>query len=208
LSKRAIWLLAPKSLTGYTVSMANSTPVPYSDASGRLRDLYDQICDYRGLDEPPNWAVYLGSTPHVLDGMWQMVRLTDEHILPPLLVQLLMFAVSRTNVAEYCSEYHGYLVLQLNNQLSFEDLLAICDGDSRGVIPEHYRVAMTVAIEQVKRRCNLPSDENQRLLDAGFSEQECLEIFGTISCAMMLNAYTMSADVPIDEGFRIPGFRI
>ena len=188
--------------------MPNVEPVAYEQAGDQLRKLYDEICEARGLLEPPNWALYLGSTPHVLEGMWQMLRITEDDLLSPLLSQLLLFAVSRASAAEYCAEYHGALVMQLDNQLSYDDLLAICKGDSRGVIPQAYQVAIDVAVEQVGRHCVLPLEEKDRLLEEGFSAHECLEIFSTIACAEMISAYTMSADVPIDEKFHIPGFQI
>ena len=188
--------------------MPHAEPIHYDEAGDDLRALYDDICARRGLSEVPNWAVHLGHAPHVLSGLWSMIKTTFDYRLPPLLTQLILFAVSRENSCSYCTQYHGTMVLQLDSNLAYHDLLEICDGTSRALIPDRYQVALKVALNQLRRQCSLPEDEMGRLVEAGFSERERLEIMATISLALLLNAYTTTMDIPIDSSHQIEGFTI
>jgi AhpD family alkylhydroperoxidase len=117
-------------------AMAKFQPIEYSFAGEALLSIYDEILATLKLTVVPEWVVYLGGCPHLLSGFWQMVKGTPTNgELNQLLQELILFCVSRTNGAPYCTEIHVASAIKLNSALTYHDLLDISCGNTNAVLP-------------------------------------------------------------------------
>jgi len=126
--------------------------------------------------------------------------------LNPVLNDLIFFGVARSLLSPYCSEYHACNVLRLHSTLSYQDLVDIVEGNSHGILPDKYIVAVESVIGHTHSGCTLPNSEIDRLNAAGFSFSQIVEILGIGSLAQFLSSITMAGNIPIDECQKISGF--
>jgi alkylhydroperoxidase family enzyme len=185
--------------------MKRSTHVEYEDTSPEVRAVYDEIMDTMGSTSVLNFLKALGHNPHVLRGIWSMLRETVvEGEVPALLKQLILFKISTIAGNLYCTKLHGHAALNLDATLTYDDLAALSGGGCSANLPSSFRVA----IEIISRTSLEPksvedpdwSFEDQ-LRDEGFSESEIDELIAVGFFGIMMNLLTDTYDVPWEESF-------
>lgn len=187
--------------------MSNVTMVDYADATGELEVLYDEILLTLNTDHIPNWALYLGGELSVLRGIWNMFcQVALKGTLDPLLQELIIFSVSRSQGSPYCSEFHARQILRLVPLLNYQQLVEIIDGNSTGVIPERYQVAISIITQYSQSHCVLETHELLLLKEAGFDESNIIELFGLCSLALAFNSLTMATNTPIEPSNKVDNF--
>lgn len=178
--------------------MSNYIPVEYHQATGHLKTIYDEICDVMNLDSPPNWATYLGSAPNLVDGMWSMLKqVVIKSRLPVLLKELIFFAIAHQRTVPYCMELHATNIFRLTNDLVYQDLVDIVQGNSHGVIPESYKAAISLATTLCESSCSLSKRDFSELRNAGYNTLQAMEIATIVSAAVYFNILTFAADLPM-----------
>ena len=87
--------------------MATVHMVEYDEASARVRKVYDEIMQTRGIDFVPNVWKTFASHPPTLERVWRELReVMAPGRLDPLMKEMLAIAVSATNGCEYCVWSH------------------------------------------------------------------------------------------------------
>jgi alkylhydroperoxidase family enzyme len=177
-------------------------PVPYSYANTELSALYDEIMHAFGFTVLPNWVVYLGSAPHLLQGLWDLLKQhTVKSSLSPLLQELVLFCIAFNRAVPYCIELHASNLLRLTKNLDYNDLADIATGNSQGIIPESYVRSIRIAIDLSMSECE--SKATEELEKAGFDPIQIMEINGLVALAQVLNTYTIAANLPIDDSIKV-----
>lgn len=178
--------------------MSNYLPVDYQSAPLELREIYDEICLTMNVNEPPSWATCLGGATHLVKGMWAMLKhcVVESH-LPPLLKELIFFAVAYHRTVPYCMDIHAKNILRMTKHLTYCDLKDIVENKSRGVIPNSYQVAINLATKLSKSECSLQKADFKLLEKAGFDDVESMEIATQVSAALYFNVLTFAADLPV-----------
>jgi AhpD family alkylhydroperoxidase len=83
-------------------------PIEYSDASARVRAVYDDIMATRKVDWINNFWKVLAHDPPALERIWSNVKqVMAPGTLDPLTKELIYLAVSVTNGCGYCIASHG-----------------------------------------------------------------------------------------------------
>ncbi len=185
--------------------MKRSTLVEYDDASPEIRAIYDEIMETMGLPSVLNTLKALGHNPHVLRGVWTMLRETlIEGEIPELLKQLILFKISTIAGNEYCTSLHGHAALNLDPTLTYDDLVALTGGTCSAHLPPSF----PVAIEIVSRASLEPKsvedpewDFEEQLRDEGFSESEIEELLAVGYFSVMMNMLTDTYDVAWETPF-------
>lgn len=181
--------------------------VNYADATGELKVLYDEMLSTLNTDQLPNWALYLGGEITVLRGIWNMFcHVALKGMLAPLLQELIIFSVSKSQGSPYCTEFHASQILRLAPILDYQQLVEIIEGNSTGIIPERYQVAISIITKYSQSHCVLKSDELLNLQVAGFDESNILELFGLCSLALAFNTLTMATNTPIEPSNKVDNF--
>lgn len=189
------------------IYMSNVTMVNYADATGELKLLYDEMLSTLNIEQLPNWALFLGGELSVLCGIWNMFRqVALKGSLDPLLQELIIFSVSRSQGSPYCSEFHASQILRLVPALNYPQLVEIIEGNSSGIIPERYQVAISIITQYSQSHCVLKKHELLELQEAGYDESSILELFGLCSLALAFNSLTMATNTPIEPSNRVANF--
>ena len=185
--------------------MKRTTHVEYDDSSPEVRALYDEIMDTMGTTSVLNFLQALGHNPHVLRGIWSMLKETViEGEIPALLKQLILFKISTVAGNQYCTKLHGHAALNLDPTLTYDDLAALSGGDCSDNLPPSYSVAIDVISRAAldSKSVEDPGWNFQDLLrDEGFSESEIDELLATGFFAIMMNKLTDTYDVPWESPF-------
>jgi len=185
--------------------MKRSTLVEYDDASPEVRAIYDEIMETMGLPSVLNTLKALGHNPHVLRGVWTMLRETlIEGEIPELLKQLILFKISTIAGNEYCTSLHGHAALNLDPTLTYDDLVALTGGTCSAHLPPSF----PVAIEIVSRASLEPKsvedpewDFEEQLRDEGFAESEIEELLAVGYFSVMMNMLTDTYNVAWETPF-------
>jgi alkylhydroperoxidase family enzyme len=185
--------------------MKRKTLVEYEDASPEVRALYDEITDTMGSTSVLNFLKALGNNPHVLKGVWGLLRETlVEGETPALLKQLILFKVSITAGNEYCTKLHGHAALNLDPTLTYEDLVSLSGGACTANLPPSFPVAIEIVSRAALDSKSVESEDwdfEEQLRDEGFSEVEIDELLAVGFFSVMMNMLTDTYDVPWEHPF-------
>lgn len=179
--------------------------VEYEDASPAVQALYDEIMNTMGSPTVLNFLKALGHNEHALRAVWCMLKETViEGEIPALLKQLILFKISIIAGNKYCTSLHGHAALNLDPTLTYEDLVALVDGQCRSNMPPSYPVAIDV-ISRASLHCKTVEDGDwefeEQLRDEGFSESEIDELLAVGFFSVMMNMITDAYEVPWETPF-------
>ena len=106
--------------------------VPYvedADATGIVREVYDDIKSSRGLAEVPNFWKAIAHRPEYLRSEWTKLRTVMETgVIDRRVKEMIAVAVSATNACDYCTRSHtDALRAQGATDEEIVELLAVVD---------------------------------------------------------------------------------
>ena len=79
------------------------------DATGKVKEVYEDIKSSRGITEIPNFWKMLANDPNELERSWNALKqVMRKGALDPVTKELIYVAVSITNGCEYCTRSHSY----------------------------------------------------------------------------------------------------
>jgi AhpD family alkylhydroperoxidase len=89
--------------------------VAESEATGRVREIYEDIKATKQIDFVPNFWQALASHPPLLDQVWVRLKsiMHTPGKLDPLVKEMIALAVSATNGCTYCINSHTAAVKKL-----------------------------------------------------------------------------------------------
>ena len=160
--------------------MAWIKTIPYSESSGRLRDLYDRVKGPN--DNVDNIMMAHSLRPHTMEGHMAIYKYVLHHknnTIPKWFLETLGVWISHLNNCSYCLEHHfaGLKRLLADDQRSQSIKTAIEENNiSIAPLDEKQKLAMSYA----KILNDSPSSLTKRnitdLRNAGFEDGEILEI--------------------------------
>ena len=78
------------------------------EATGKVKEIYDEIKTTRQITEVPNFWKMLANDPNELDRTWNSLKdIMKKGALDPVTKELIYVAVSITNSCEYCIKSHS-----------------------------------------------------------------------------------------------------
>ena len=87
--------------------MAIFKPIQENEATGKVKEIYDDIKDKRQITEVPNFWKSLANNPETLERTWSnLQQIMKKGSLDPITKELIYVAVSITNSCEYCIRSH------------------------------------------------------------------------------------------------------
>ena len=79
------------------------------EATGKVKEVFDDIKGSRGITEIPNFWKMLANDPNELERSWNSLKqVMRKGALDPITKELIYVAVSITNSCEYCTKSHSY----------------------------------------------------------------------------------------------------
>ncbi len=89
--------------------MAIFKMIEESQASDKVKEIFDDIKSSRGITEIPNFWKMLANDPNELERSWNSLKqVMRKGALDPITKELIYVAVSITNSCEYCTRSHSY----------------------------------------------------------------------------------------------------
>ena len=83
-------------------------PISENEATGKVKEVFDEIKSARKITEVPNFWKYLANSPETLERTWNSLKqVMKKGALDPVVKELIYVAVSVTNGCEYCIKSHS-----------------------------------------------------------------------------------------------------
>ena len=83
-------------------------PISENEATGKVKEVFDEIKSARKITEVPNFWKYLANDPNELERTWTSLKeIMKKGALAPVTKELIYVAVSITNGCEYCIKSHS-----------------------------------------------------------------------------------------------------
>ena len=84
-------------------------PIEESEATGKVKEVYDDIKSSRHITEVPNFWRMLANDPNELERSWNLLKqVMKKGALDHVTKELIYVAVSITNGCEYCIRSHSF----------------------------------------------------------------------------------------------------
>ena len=134
-----------KPLPKATVAM-----VEESQATGRVREIYDDIKATKKIDFVPNLWKTLASHPPLLEQIWTRLKVTmAPGRLDALTKEMIALAVSATNGCSYCVNSHTVAVkkLGLDNEGLGELMAVVAMFNATNSLAEGYQIEPDIVPE-------------------------------------------------------------
>ncbi len=78
-------------------------------AAGKVKEIFEDIKNSRGITEIPNFWKMLANDQNELERSWNTLKqVMRKGALDPITKELIYVAVSITNSCEYCTKSHSY----------------------------------------------------------------------------------------------------
>ncbi len=126
---------------------ANVRLVPESEATGLVKQVYDDIRATKNIDFVPNFWQALASHPPLLEQTWLRLKAAmAPGKLDSLTKEMIALAVSATNGCEYCVNSHTAAVrkLGLDDEGLGELMAVVATFNATNALAEGYRIAPDV----------------------------------------------------------------
>ena len=79
-----------------------------SEATGKVKEIFDEIKEARQITEIPNFWKTMANSPQTLERTWRSLQqVMGKGELDPAVKELIYVAVSITNNCEYCIKSHS-----------------------------------------------------------------------------------------------------
>ena len=83
-------------------------PIEEKEATGKVKEIYDDIKKKRQITEIPNFWKTMANSPETLERTWKSLQqVMQKGALDPVVKELIYVAVSVTNGCEYCIKSHS-----------------------------------------------------------------------------------------------------
>jgi AhpD family alkylhydroperoxidase len=88
--------------------MAIFKSIEENEATGKVKEIYEEIKSVRQITEVPNFWKSLANNPETLERTWtSLQQVMKKGALDPVVKELIYVAVSVTNGCEYCIKSHS-----------------------------------------------------------------------------------------------------
>jgi len=82
-------------------------PISENQATGKVKEVFDEIKKVRKISEVPNFWKYIANSPETLQRTWNSTsQVMEPGALNAVTKELIYVAVSMTNSCEYCTKSH------------------------------------------------------------------------------------------------------
>lgn len=176
------------------------SPVSYEDASPEVREIYDDTKRTLQLPFVLNWFKYQGGNSNLLRANWEKLKRTLVHgEVPNVLKQLIIYNVSRERGCSYCAHAHGIFANSMSHTISEDIDFKLTDNLENDLVPASYKVAIDVVTKAALESNKISEEDFEALRNAGFSQEEIIELFAQADLVNMLNTIAYVTDVKIDN---------
>ena len=171
--------------------MPRIKPINLTDARGKTKTLLDGVQEKIGTI--PNVFRTLAHSPAVLEAYLSFGQALDRGSLSPQVREQIALTVSNANGCEYCASAHTAIGKNLGlDEIELAENLQGCSNDPK------VEVALQFARNVIAKRGWVNDTEIEHVRDAGYTDEEIVEIIGTLANTMFTNYFNHIADTKLD----------
>ncbi len=173
--------------------------VSFEEATPEVQAIYNDTKKSLGLPFVLNWFKCQGNNPVLLKGNWSKLKSTlVEGIVPNVIKQLIIYNVSAERNCDYCAQAHRIFANLMGKFLSDDPSFNIADDLESDLIPQSYKVAVSV-ITKAALESGVNSEEYIfKLREAGFLDVEIQELLAQADLVNMLNTIANISGIKLD----------
>jgi len=162
-----------------------------TDTTGERQQLLSQIHGAFGAT-PAMFRAVANSTA-ALKSMWSSFGALGSGVISPKLGEQIAVAVADRNACNYCLAAHTMLGRKAG--ASAEEMASAQRGESADA---QTAAALRFALALVDARGQVSAADVQALRDAGFSDEQLVEIVAHVALNLFTNYVNLAFDVPVD----------
>lgn len=171
--------------------MARFTPIDPAQAEGKAKTLLDGVTKSLGMT--PNMMATMAHSPAVLGAYLGFGQTLGSAKLSGALREQIALAVAGANACEYCASAHT--LLGKGAGVGEDELARNLASESTD---PRTQAALTFAKSVVTKRGFVSDAEVQNVRDAGFGDDEVLEIIATVALNIFTNYFNHVTQVEND----------
>ena len=118
-------------------------PIEEDEATGKVKEVFDDIKKVRKLESVPNFWKYIANDPETLDRTWKsMQQVMKKGALDEITKELIYVAVSVSNGCEYCIKSHSLAAMKkgATNEMLSEMIAVTGMANEANRLVEGYQV--------------------------------------------------------------------
>ena len=118
-------------------------PIEEDEATGKVKEVFNDIKKVRKLESVPNFWKYIANDPETLDRTWKsMQQVMKKGALDEITKELIYVAVSVSNGCEYCIKSHSLAALKkgATNEMLSEMIAVAGMANEANRLVEGYQV--------------------------------------------------------------------
>ena len=118
-------------------------PIEEDEATGKVKEVFNDIKKVRKLESVPNFWKYIANDPETLDRTWKsMQQVMKKGALDEITKELIYVAVSVSNGCEYCIKSHSLAALKkgATNEMLSEMIAVTGMANEANRLVEGYQV--------------------------------------------------------------------
>ncbi len=118
-------------------------PIEENEATGKVKEVYEEIKKVRQITEVPNFWKSLANNPETLERTWtSLQQVMKKGELDPIVKELIYVAVSVTNGCEYCIKSHSLAAKKkgATNEMLNEMIAVVGMANETNRLVEGYQV--------------------------------------------------------------------
>ena len=162
-----------------------------ADTSGERQQLLGQI--QQAFGATPNMFKAVANSTAALKSMWASFGALGGGVIPAKLGEQIAVAIADRNDCEYCLAAHTALGRKAG--ASAEEMSAAQAGQSTDA---RTAAALRFAVAVVNNRAQIDEAEVAGLREAGFSDEEIVEILAHVALNLFTNYINVAFQVPVD----------
>ena len=118
-------------------------PIEEGEATGKVKEVFNDIKKVRKLESVPNFWKYIANDPETLDRTWKsMQQVMKKGALDEITKELIYVAVSVSNGCEYCVKSHSLAAMKkgATNEMLSEMIAVTGMANEANRLVEGYQV--------------------------------------------------------------------
>jgi uncharacterized peroxidase-related enzyme len=174
--------------------------VPLIDTNTTTANRKALLTDVHGaFGATPNMFKAVANSPAALAAMWGFFGALGGGVIPAKLGELIAVAVANRNACEYCLAAHTALGRKAGSSSVEMSAAQVGHADDPKT-----QAALTFALRVVEGRGKVAAGEVDDLRNAGYSDEEVVEILAHVALNLFTNYVNVAFDVPVD----FPGVKL
>ena len=171
--------------------MKNIKKLTIATSKGKAKELLEEA--KKTIGKELNIFGVMANSPAALEGLLHFNRALSKGKLNQQLVEQLAITIAGQNKCEYCASAHTYLA-------EHEDVSSHeCSINLRGLSSDKkIQAALTFTTQIIQKRGSISDADLKQILDAGYTEEEVIEILAHIGLNTFTNYFNNAFKTEID----------